>query len=110
MYAIDYMWFKHKINIDPRDLLERLYNGIEKYFVEYVIEGTGIEKATGDIRKLSKASGEKRRGLQSFSAKFWGYFVQSKSSVPVGSSGLTGKVSYDSDTRQSNAYDKFNRP
>jgi len=110
MYSIDYMWFKYKINIDPKDLLERLYNGIEKYFVEYVIEGTGSQKASGDIRKLSKTGGKKRRGLQSFATKFWGYFIQPKSSVHVGSSGLASKVSYDSDTRQSNAYDKFNRP
>jgi len=109
MYTIDFVWFKYKINIDPKHLIQRLYYGIEKYFVEYVIEGTGLKTSNGDICKLPETSRKKGRGLQSFSAKLWGHFVQPKSSVPTRSSGLTSKVRYDKDTRQSNAYDKSHR-
>jgi len=110
MYTIDLVWFKYKVNIDPKHLIQRLYNGFEKHFVEYVIEGTGIKTSDGDIPKLPKPSGKKRIGLQSFATKFWGHFIQPKSSVHVGTSQQPSKISYDKDTRQSYEDDQPYRP
>ncbi len=110
MYTIDFVWFKYKINIDPKHLIQRLYNGFEKHFVEYVIEGTGIEKTVGDFSKLPETSGTKRVGLQSLSAKLWGHFIQPKSSVHVRSGRVPGKVRYDKNTGQSDENGEPYRP
>ena len=34
MYAIDYFWFKHKINVNPLDVLEDLYERMKNPFVD----------------------------------------------------------------------------
>jgi len=110
MYTIDLVWFQYKINIDPKHQIQRLYNGLEKYFVEYVIEGTGIKTSDGNFSKLPEASGTKRVGLQSAATKLWGHFIQPKSSVHVRSSKQPGKVRYDPNTRHSDENGEPYRP
>ena len=34
MYTIDYFWFKHKINVNPLDVLEDLYERMKNPFVD----------------------------------------------------------------------------
>jgi len=110
MYTIDFVWFKYKINIDPKHLVQRLYNGLEKYFVEYVIEGTGIKTTERNFSKLPEVSRTKRFGLQSAATKFWGHFIQPKSSVHVRSSRQPSKVRYDPHTGQSDENGEPYRP
>jgi hypothetical protein len=35
IYFIDYFWIKHKVNIDPKHLLKRLYVDFSVLFVDY---------------------------------------------------------------------------
>lgn len=60
MFLIDYLWFKYKVDINPVNMLERLYNRLDTLFFDYDEPRTSKKDKNEKLRRFDGSSGTKR--------------------------------------------------